>query len=85
MITLELLKRYNIPVPRYTSYPTVPSWKEKISLFRKQLELSSPQKNLLQTSRNAEALIIHFQLKLHPVPAMTSPGKTLLKPTHEHV
>ena len=61
------------------------SWKEKISLFRKQLELSSPQKNLLQTSRNAEALIIHFQLKLHPVPAMTSPGKTLLKPTHEHV
>jgi oxygen-independent coproporphyrinogen-3 oxidase len=23
----ELLKKYNIPGPRYTSYPTVPSWK----------------------------------------------------------
>ena len=22
----ELLKKYNIPVPRYTSYPTVPYW-----------------------------------------------------------
>lgn len=25
--SLELLKKYNIPGPRYTSYPTVPSWK----------------------------------------------------------
>jgi len=24
----ELLKKYDVPVPRYTSYPTVPSWKE---------------------------------------------------------
>ena len=25
---LELLRKYNRPVPRYTSYPTVPQWKE---------------------------------------------------------
>ena len=24
----DLIKKYNIPVPRYTSYPTVPVWKE---------------------------------------------------------
>jgi oxygen-independent coproporphyrinogen-3 oxidase len=22
----ELIKKYNVPVPRYTSYPTVPMW-----------------------------------------------------------
>ncbi len=26
----DLLSRYNVPVPRYTSYPTVPYWKEHI-------------------------------------------------------
>ncbi len=30
MIDLKLLQKYNVPVPRYTSYPTVPNWKEKI-------------------------------------------------------
>ncbi len=27
-VTLEMVKRYNRPGPRYTSYPTVPTWKE---------------------------------------------------------
>ena len=27
-VTLELLRRYNVPGPRYTSYPTAPIWKE---------------------------------------------------------
>jgi oxygen-independent coproporphyrinogen III oxidase len=26
----DLLHKYNVPVPRYTSYPTVPFWKENI-------------------------------------------------------
>jgi oxygen-independent coproporphyrinogen-3 oxidase len=26
----DLLRKYNIPVPRYTSYPTVPYWKENV-------------------------------------------------------
>lgn len=39
-----LASKYNIPVPRYTSYPTVPYWDEQISkpawqdLFRKRFE-----------------------------------------------
>jgi oxygen-independent coproporphyrinogen-3 oxidase len=27
-ISLDLLRRYNVPGPRYTSYPTAPVWKE---------------------------------------------------------
>jgi len=42
MIDIKLLQKYNVPVPRYTSYPTVPYWKEHIDTnewekaFRKQ-------------------------------------------------
>ena len=28
----DLVKKYNIPVPRYTSYPTVPFWKDDINV-----------------------------------------------------
>ena len=27
-VSLDLLHRYNVPGPRYTSYPTAPVWKE---------------------------------------------------------
>lgn len=30
MEILQLLQKYNVPVPRYTSYPTVPVWKSSI-------------------------------------------------------
>src|SRR5829696_4989106 len=26
-----LVRKYNLPVPRYTSYPTVPNWNESLS------------------------------------------------------
>lgn len=31
-ITGALLKKYNVPVPRYTSYPTVPFWHEGLDI-----------------------------------------------------
>jgi oxygen-independent coproporphyrinogen-3 oxidase len=31
-INQELIKKYNKPVPRYTSYPTVPYWKEQVDV-----------------------------------------------------
>jgi oxygen-independent coproporphyrinogen-3 oxidase len=34
MIDARLLEKYNVPVPRYTSYPTVPYWKENIDINR---------------------------------------------------
>jgi oxygen-independent coproporphyrinogen-3 oxidase len=33
METAELIDKYNVPVPRYTSYPTVPYWQENLSDF----------------------------------------------------
>jgi oxygen-independent coproporphyrinogen-3 oxidase len=30
-ISLDLLRRYNVPGPRYTSYPTAPVWKENFT------------------------------------------------------
>ncbi len=30
MVDFGLLQKYNVPVPRYTSYPTVPYWNEEI-------------------------------------------------------
>ena len=32
MMDIQLLEKYNVPVPRYTSYPTVPYWKEHIDV-----------------------------------------------------
>lgn len=29
----ELIKKYNVPVPRYTSYPTAPCWGERLDNF----------------------------------------------------
>ena len=29
-ITEELVRRYDIPAPRYTSYPTAPVWTESV-------------------------------------------------------
>jgi len=31
-ISSDLIAKYNLPVPRYTSYPTVPFWKDKIEV-----------------------------------------------------
>ena len=43
-INNKLLKKYNVPVPRYTSYPTIPFWNETINgeewkiVFQRQFE-----------------------------------------------
>lgn len=48
----SLTEKYNLPVPRYTSYPTVPFWKEGIDidqwkrLLIEQFELHNQQKGI---------------------------------------
>src|SRR5690606_874746 len=32
MIAQSLLRKYNVPVPRYTSYPTVPLWENNLNI-----------------------------------------------------
>jgi oxygen-independent coproporphyrinogen III oxidase len=47
MTELALLNKYNIPVPRYTSYPTIPFWNENIHVsqwrkaFRDQFRIAN--------------------------------------------
>ena len=51
-IKSDLIAKYNLPVPRYTSYPTVPFWKEKIEAsdwvkaFREQFRVHNSQEGI---------------------------------------
>ena len=52
MIDPALLHKYNVPIPRYTSYPTVPYWKEDIEktqwkqVFAEQFMAGNRQKGI---------------------------------------
>jgi len=53
MLQESLIKKYNIPGPRYTSYPTVPYWDEKgiskanwIKTFQHSFEESNAKKGI---------------------------------------
>lgn len=47
-----LINKYNVPVPRYTSYPTVPFWQDDIdsakwkSVFKDQLKLTNSKEGI---------------------------------------
>lgn len=51
-IQSTLLNKYNVPVPRYTSYPTVPFWKDEIEpaqwkqVFAEQFSLTNSTKGV---------------------------------------
>jgi len=46
-VSLDLLHRYNVPGPRYTSYPTAPVWKEDFA--------QADYARVLEESASAEA------------------------------
>lgn len=48
LATLELLKKYDVPGPRYTSYPTVPAWSDAVGsrAYGKALETVGPDETL---------------------------------------
>jgi len=52
IIDTTLLNKYNVPVPRYTSYPTVPFWHEQIdaqqwlSVFQQQFQVENHRKGI---------------------------------------
>jgi oxygen-independent coproporphyrinogen-3 oxidase len=58
MISLNLLEKYNVPVPRYTSYPTVPYWNDSMEVkdwqtnFQVQFKENNP--------KNGISLYIHL-------------------------
>ena len=55
----SLIQKYNVPGPRYTSYPTVPYWEE--ATFSYELWLESVQKSFTQ-SNSAEGISLYIHL-----------------------
>jgi len=55
----SLIQKYNIPGPRYTSYPTVPYWEEEA--FTAELWVNSMQKSFVE-SNNREGISIYIHL-----------------------
>jgi oxygen-independent coproporphyrinogen-3 oxidase len=57
----SLIQKYNIPIPRYTSYPTVPYWQEET--FSKSLWIESVKKQFnLSNSSEGLSLYIHLHI-----------------------
>ena len=55
----NLIQKYNVPGPRYTSYPTVPFWNEKE--FTKNAWIRSFQKTF-QTTNHSEGISLYIHL-----------------------
>jgi oxygen-independent coproporphyrinogen-3 oxidase len=55
----SLIQKYNIPIPRYTSYPTVPYWQEET--FSKSLWIESVKKQF-NLSNSSEGLSLYIHL-----------------------
>lgn len=58
MVSIELLQKYNVPIPRYTSYPTVPFWSEEID----QQQWSSTFQQRFQASNDLAGISLYIHL-----------------------
>ena len=54
----SLIQKYNVPGPRYTSYPTVPYW-DVSSFSGKQWE-ASVRKSFIESKEEGVSLYIHL-------------------------
>lgn len=57
-VSLQLLNKYNVAVPRYTSYPTVPFWKEGIDV--NQWQQTFQQQFTITNSSQGISLYLHL-------------------------
>ena len=54
----DLVRKYNVPVPRYTSYPTVPVWHDGMDVTK--LEQVFKEKFAVENTANGISLYIHL-------------------------
>ena len=59
-VDLSLLNKYNVPVPRYTSYPTVPFWKDWSNADTEQWKQTFKQQFSISNYREGISLYIHL-------------------------
>ncbi|MEP6750579.1 MAG: oxygen-independent coproporphyrinogen III oxidase [Bacteroidota bacterium] len=57
-ISPELIQKYNLPVPRYTSYPTVPFWQDEIDVLQWQEQFT--QQFSIKNPASGISLYIHL-------------------------
>lgn len=55
----SLIQKYNVPGPRYTSYPTVPYW--EVDSFSEKKWVASVQKSFSE-SNNKEGIRLYIHL-----------------------
>lgn len=58
MITNDLIKKYNVAAPRYTSYPTVPYWEPE--LWSKESWFNTVKKSYQERGEDGISLYIHL-------------------------
>ncbi len=58
MIDTGLLNKYNVPVPRYTSYPTVPYWNDSIDISEWTADFQNQFK--IENTKDGISLYIHL-------------------------
>lgn len=58
MISKDLIKKYNVAAPRYTSYPTVPYWEPE--LWNKESWLDTVRKSYMENSADGISIYIHL-------------------------
>ncbi len=54
---MDLVKKYNIPVPRYTSYPTVPYWENNVT---EAIWKESVKDSFIKNNKDGISLYIHL-------------------------
>ncbi len=55
----DLIQKYNVPVPRYTSYPTAPCWGEDLNELG---EIEEVVKDVFQTENNKTGISLYIHL-----------------------
>ena len=59
MLPFTLIDKYNVPIPRYTSYPTVPFWKDDLT---DNADWEIQIKKAIQTNKTAEGISLYLHL-----------------------
>ncbi|HRB68393.1 MAG TPA: coproporphyrinogen III oxidase, partial [Chitinophagales bacterium] len=59
MISYDLIDKYNVPIPRYTSYPTVPFWKDNMTEIN---DWTSLIHKSISTHKTKEGISIYIHL-----------------------
>ena len=59
MLPYTLIDKYNIPIPRYTSYPTVPYWKEHLT---DGIDWKQQIQKAIHANKTAEGISLYIHL-----------------------